>query len=272
MSNAAQIEQWNGISGDSWVAMNERLDRQLAPLGDAALAALAPRLGEHVADIGCGAGQTTRQLAEAVGPTGRVVGLDVSAALLAHARARTTAANVVYVEGDAQIHALPTIDAVFSRFGVMFFADPVAAFANLHRALRPGGRLAFVCWRPITENPLFTVPVDAAVAAGIMAPAPTDPLAPGPFAFADAARVTDLLSRAGFAEIRVAPHDERIGGGDLEEALELGLRVGPLGRLLREHPEHAARAVDAVRAALVPYVTPTGVLMPSATWIVTARA
>ncbi len=270
MSNEAQIEQWNGPSGETWVAMQDRLDRQLEPLGRAAIAALAPGAGEQVADIGCGSGDTTRQLAERVGPTGRVVGVDVSAVLLAHARSRTTAANVTFVEADAQVHALPAIDAVFSRFGVMFFDDPVAAFANLHRALRPGGRLAFVCWRTHADNPILTLPLAAAVAAGIPQPPAGDPLAPGPFAFADAARVTDILGRAGFADIVLAPHDEAVGGNDLDGAVELAMQVGPLGRLLREHPDHAAAALAAVRAAIAPYATPAGVLMPSATWIVTA--
>src|SRR5467141_281082 len=155
MVNTAQIEYWNGGAAETWVAQQERLDRQLDPLGRAALRALAPRPGEHVLDVGCGSGQTALQLADAVGPGGRVVGLDLSSQLLAAARRRNPSAHVAFERADAQTHAFDQpFDAIYSRFGVMFFADPVAAFANLRRALKPGGRMAFVCWRAESENPI----------------------------------------------------------------------------------------------------------------------
>ena len=272
MSNQDQITAWNGPMADAWVAMQDRLDRQLAPLGRAGTAALALRLGDRAADIGCGAGQTTLEIADAVGPTGRVFGVDVSAPLLARARARTTSPAIEFIEADAQVVGFGVpLDAIFSRFGVMFFADPVAGFANLARGLRPGGRLAFVCWRGFAENPLLNVPVGAGVAAGVPQPPAVDPHGPGPFAFADPARVRDVLARAGFTDVAVVPHDEAVGGNDFEQTVELALRVGPLARQLREHPEHATAAIAAVRAAIAPFTTASGVvLMPSATWIVTA--
>src|SRR6266853_1819734 len=158
MVNTAQIEYWNGGAAETWVAQQERLDRELDPLGRAALVALAPRRGEHLLDVGCGSGQTTLQLADALGSAGRVVGIDVSLPLLAAARRRSRVANVSFVHADAQKHAFEQpFDAIYSRFGVMFFDDPVAAFANLRRALRPGGTLAFVCWADVRTNDWFMI-------------------------------------------------------------------------------------------------------------------
>ena len=150
--NAAQVAYWNDAAGQTWAEMQEALDRQLAPLGRAAMAALAPTPGERLLDIGCGAGQTTLELAAAVAPGGEVLGLDISRPLLEVARARPAVPGVRFLEGDAQTHAFEPagFDGAFSRFGVMFFADPPAAFANIRRALKPGGRAAI---QGITINP-----------------------------------------------------------------------------------------------------------------------
>jgi SAM-dependent methyltransferase len=276
VDNDEQITLWNGVQGETWVAMQERLDNQLLPLGRVTVKALAPRAGERILDIGCGAGQTTLDLAEAVGPDGAVLGVDISEPLLAIARRRAAAAGADrarFVAADAQVHTFePGHDAVYSRFGVMFFADPLAAFANLARALRPGGRLAFVCWRRPDENPIMMEPLAAAVAVGLTPPEPAPPEAPGPFAFADRARVTRILAAAGFTDIALTPHDEAVGGNDLEAALDLAFHVGPLGRMLREKPEQRAAVADAVRATLARHVVAGGVvMMPSATWIATAK-
>jgi SAM-dependent methyltransferase len=270
--NAEQIEFWNGAAADTWVAQQERLDRQLDPLGRAALRALAPRPGEQVLDVGCGSGQTTLQLAEAVGPGGRVIGIDVSSQLLAAARRRNTLAQVTFERADAQTHAFDqSFDAIYSRFGVMFFADPVAAFANLRRALKPDGRMAFVCWRAEASNPLMTVPMMAAMKHLPPLPPPQDPNAPGPFAFADSGRLARILDAAGFAAISMAPHDEPIGGNDRAGTVELALQMGPLGRYLREHPGRQAAIIDAVHDAIEPFIVDGIARIPSATWIVTAR-
>lgn len=274
--NDEQIAAWNGAQGDTWVAMQERIDNQLLSLGRAAQRALAPRPGERILDIGCGAGQSTLDLADSVGPGGQVLGVDVSEPLLAIARRRAAAAGIAgarFVAADAQIHAFePDHHGVYSRFGVMFFADPVAAFANLARALGPAGRLAFVCWRRPDENPIMMAPLAAAVAAGLQPPEPSPPGAPGPFAFADGQRVTRILAAAGFTDITLAAHDELIGGNDLDASLELAFHVGPLGRLVRDKPQQRAAVTEAVRAALARYVVAGGVvMMPSATWIASAR-
>jgi SAM-dependent methyltransferase len=275
-ANAAQIEYWNALAGETWVKFHAQLDRQIAPLGHRAQAALAATPGEAILDIGCGCGQTSLELAAAVGPTGSVTGVDISHPMLdvARAEARATGiANTTFDEADAQTYAFAPAryDGVFSRFGVMFFADPVAAFANIRTALKPAGRLAFVCWRPFAENLWMRVPMDAA--RDLLPPmAPADPLAPGPFAFADPDRVRQILTDAGYDGVKITPFDAMIGGGDLEQTLELSLRVGPLGAVLRENPDYAIKAIAAVRAALAGHVTPAGVMMPSAVWIVEARA
>ncbi|HEY4179351.1 MAG TPA: methyltransferase domain-containing protein [Kofleriaceae bacterium] len=269
--NKEQIDYWSGQAGDVWVAQQTRLDSQLAPLGLAAMAALSPSRGEVIGDIGCGAGQTTQQLTERVAPDGRALGVDVSTPLLALAKKRFS--TISFTEADAATHTFPEkLDAIFSRFGVMFFVDPVAAFTNLASQLRPGGRLAFVCWRAPAENPILTLPMEAAVKAGVpKPPSSDDPFAPGPFAFADKERTTGILEKAGFKDVSLAPHDERIGGNDLNGALELALHVGPFGRMLREAPQYRDVSIAAIREALAPFETGGMVMLPSATWIATAR-
>ena len=275
--NADQIAYWNADAGETWAALQEQLDAQLAPFGSKAMEALAPAAGERIVDVGCGSGQTSLALGQAVGRSGAVMGLDVSRPLLDLARRRAAesgAANVSFAEADVQTYAFApaTFDAVFSRFGVMFFADPPAAFANIRRALKPGGRLAFVCWRTPAENIFMTLPYTAAAAQLPPAP-PSEPGAPGPFAFADPARVRHILSSAGFRDIELAQHDRKIGSGDLEQSLALSLKIGLLGRAVREHPEKRALVIDDVREALRPHVDVDGVVrLASASWIVTARA
>lgn len=275
--NSAQIDFWNSAVGDAWAALQVQLDRQLAPLGEAGLRALAPQPGEAILDIGCGAGATSLALAEAVGPAGRVLGIDISEPMLAVARARlpaaAAAADLQFRIADAQSADLgaAAFDAAYSRFGVMFFADPVAAFTNLRTALKPAGRLTFVCWRPMAENAWQRVPMEAAKP--LLPPQPEgDPLAPGPFAFADPARVRGILAEAGFGQIQIMPFDTGIGAGSLEETASLAMHIGPLSRALREHPECRAAALGVVRDALAAYVTPAGVMLPAAVWVVSATS
>ena len=227
-------------------------------------------------DVGCGCGQTTFELAARVGVAGHVTGVDISAPMLAVAKTRsvpTDAARPEFLQLDAQTADLGhgVYDAIFSRFGVMFFSDPIEAFANLRRALKPDGRLAFVCWRPFQENLWMRAPMEAALPF-LTPPMPTDPLAPGPFAFASADRVRSILSEAGFAEVTLHAFNTSIGGSSLDQTVDLAFRVGPLGAALRQEPELAPTVAAAVRAAVSVYETPSGVLMPAAVWIVRAQA
>ncbi|MEO8115542.1 MAG: class I SAM-dependent methyltransferase [Phenylobacterium sp.] len=272
--NTDQITYWNAAAGQTWVALNDELDRQLAPLGEAAMDALAPAAGERVLDIGCGCGQTTLALADRVGAGGAVLGVDISAPMLEVARRRAglaIAAQAGFLEADAQTYPFEaaTFDAAFSRFGVMFFSDPPAAFANLRRSLKPGGRLAFVCWRGMAENPWMTVPL----AAGLqhLAPLPPpEPGAPGPFGLADGERTRGILETAGFSGIEVRPHDAPIGN-EFEAGVRMALRIGPLGALMNANPEAAPAVMDSVRRALAAHTVDGRISLASATWIVTAR-
>jgi SAM-dependent methyltransferase len=271
--NAAQAQYWNETMGPVWAELQDQLDRQTSPLGLEAMRVLSPRPAESVLDIGCGCGQSTLELGRRVGADGSVTGVDISRPMLDRARLRQvppSAARPLFREIDVQTGDLGLFDAAFSRFGVMFFADPTAAFANIRRSLRPGGRLAFVCWRALAENALMRLPAEAA--APLMPPMPpSDPEAPGPFAFADRDRVIRILRGAGFTAIAVEPFDAEVGGADLDKTVALNLRIGPLGAALRQNPGLRDTVIDAVRGAISAYQTPAGVFMPAAVWIVSAR-
>lgn len=277
--NAEQIDYWNDTAGPKWVALQDALDRQIGPLGATAMDAAALRPGERVLDVGCGCGATSIELAGRVSPGGSVLGVDVSTVMLDAARAAAARAGVVGVafeNADAQTAALPPggFDVVLSRFGVMFFADPTAAFANLRRALRPGGRIAFVCWQGLARNPWMGLPLAAALQ-HMPAPAPPAAGAPGPFAFADPDRVRGILRDAGFAGASVVSHEAEIavgGGGDLAGTVDFLLQMGPLAAALREaDPGLRERVAGAVREAIAPHADAAGdVRLASATWIVTA--
>lgn len=277
--NADQIRYWNGDGGARWLASHEIIHRQVESIGLHALdrAELAPN--DRVLDVGCGVGATTIEIARRVGPNGAVVGLDVSQPLLSRALDRAFEAgiaNASFVRADAQTASLPegAFDAIFSRFGVMFFHDPEAAFRNLRRALRPGGRLTFLCWCALADNPWAHVPLEA-VSMLVPLPAPA-PGAPGPFAFAEPDRVRTFLQGAGFSGVDFEKLDREVhvaGGADLDETAAFMTRVGPAARALAEAgPEVRAAAVAAIREALTPHHTPAGVRMASATWVVRGRA
>jgi SAM-dependent methyltransferase len=257
----------------AWSEVRELLELQLAPLGERALEVLAARPGESILDIGCGGGETALALARAVAPDGTVLGIDVSAAVLEFAQtAGKGCRRLRFLQGDAQLFPFEpaAFDAAFSRFGVMFFADPTAAFINIRRSLRPNGRLAFVCWRALEENPLDMLSLKAA--SPHLPPQPAfDPDAPGPFAFANPGRVRGILEAAGFADIGIAAHDEQVGSGSLDAMVAVCSRVGALGKILRENPELRFATLPAVRSALGEHDGPDGVKLNAATWVVTAR-
>jgi SAM-dependent methyltransferase len=272
--NEQQIEYWNGAVGQRWAALQDRIDLQLNNIADALMPFAAARPGERVLDIGCGCGTTTLRLGMAVAPDGSVAGLDISAPMLDVARARAQAMNadIPFLKSDAATHDFqPVFDLVFSRFGVMFFADPAAAFKNIRKALAPKGRLAFVCWRKFAENDWAVVPFTAAKPFLPEQP-PADPYAPGPFAFADADRLKTILESAGFANIRIEKLDTTANlGATLEQAVEATLSIGPLSRAAAELDDATRNKIrGAVKDALKPYQTAAGVTPGVACWLVGA--
>jgi SAM-dependent methyltransferase len=281
MSNDEMVRYWNESAGPVWVAQQERLDAQIGPLGVRTRARATIRSGERVLDVGCGCGGTTLELAGDVGAGGRVVAVDISRPMLERGKQRARdaglEASIDWRLDDAQTARFESaaFDLIFSRFGVMFFADPVAAFTNVRRALRPGGRIAFVCWQPPDKNPWMLAPALAA-AQHIAFPAPPPPDAPGPFAFGDAAHVRGILERAGFVDVAHDAVNEplRLAGDTVDEALELCLQIGPVGAALREakpSDEVRARVTGAVRRVIESFETSRGIEAEAGAWIVTAR-
>ncbi len=271
--NAAQLRAWDGDEGRRWVTHADVLERSTAGY-DAALweaAALTP--ADRVLDVGCGTGSTTRAAARQAS-AGTVLGVDLSGPMLEVARRRAAAeglTNVSFLQADAQVHPFPeaSVDVVVSRTGAMFFADPVAAFTNLARALRPGGRLALLVWQGADRNEWFGA-FTTALAAGREPPAPP-PGAPGPFAFADPARVREVLTAAGLAEVAVAGHEQPEWFGPGVAAAQ-DLVLGLLGWLLDGLDESGrAAATAALRDTLTAHEQPDGVWFASAAWLVTAR-
>jgi SAM-dependent methyltransferase len=270
--SAANLER-DDLAGRTRAEVHEPLEKQLAPLGHRAMLSLSAGRGERILDVGCGTGQTSGELGLIVGPGGEVLGIDLSAAVLETAtRTAGNCAQVRFVQGDAQVFPFDfgTYDAAFSRFGVMFFADPVMAFANIRQALKPAGRLAFVCWRSLEENDLDIVPLRAAFP--YLPPDVPKPGSAPAFSFAKPDRARDILAEAGFEDIEFTAYDEQVGSGDPESMLELSLRVGSLGKIVREAPELRAVVIEPVRKALAAYDGPEGLRLKAATWIVTARS
>jgi SAM-dependent methyltransferase len=273
-------QAWTDASAAKWVRLQERTDAQLGALGVVVIDSVAPAPGERVLDVGCGAGQTLLQLAERVGSEGSVVGLDISAPMLARARERVSEAGLVQVElvlGDAATQKFErAFDVLFSRFGVMFFDDPLAAFANLRAALRPGGRLGFACWQAPELNPWVGLPLNAArrIAPRQPLPALLEPGRPGPFFLSDPAFVRDILQRAGFTAIAIEPREfsAPVGGArTLDEAVEFSLEIGPTARFVSEaEPALVPAMRAAVREALSAFDSEHGVCITMRMLLVTA--
>lgn len=243
------------------------IDLQLSPLGLPALDLLAPTHGQTILDVGCGAGQTVVQLADRVGLNGRVIGVDIAPRVLAVARARTEhLPQAILVQHDAAKLALPdkSVDGIYSRFGVMAFADPIETFSNLRRMLTHSGRIAFVCWRSMKENELDFLPLEAA---GLDAPVDETP-----FSFENPDVVTNVLRATGFSGIAIEAFDAPVSSGDVAAMLKVVTTVGALGKFLRENRDLLQTVEPQVRAALSARGNETQVSLGAATWIVTAVA
>jgi len=275
-ANRDQAALWNGASGQAWVEMQRVLDEVMEPFGALLLErALCDGPG-RVLDIGCGAGATTRLAAERVGERGSCLGVDISGALIALAQEqarRSGVSNTAFIQADAQTHSFEpnTFDTVISRFGVMFFDDPVAAFTNIRRAARRDASLTFVAWRSPAENPFMTT---AARAAAPLLPSlrPPDPSGPGQFGFADSDRARRILSASGWQAISIHPVDVacQIAERDLFAYVT---KLGPVGLALKDVDDATrAEVVTAVHAAFIPFVKEGAARFNGACWLVTARA
>jgi SAM-dependent methyltransferase len=278
IANAAQITYWNEIAPATWTVFQTRLDALFEPLTKIAIGAAAPAAGETAIDIGCGCGATVLDLARLVGPTGQVLGLDVSEPMAGKARERIAAEALTQAEivvSDAATYEFEpaAADLLFSRFGVMFFDDPTDAFAHMRAAMRPKGRALFACWRTLADNPWFGMPLLSA--RHLLPPQPpVDPNAPGPFAFADPDRVRRILTDAGWHDVDLRRQDTPMQLGALNIAVDFALRMGPLAAIVREANDDALR--DRVREVLIKafaaYSGPDGVSLPGSVWLVSARS
>jgi ubiquinone/menaquinone biosynthesis C-methylase UbiE len=276
--NADQIAYWNGPGGQHWADRQQTQDIVLAPVADILIDCAKAKAGERVVDVGCGAGATTIALAQKVGPTGSVLGVDISAPMLARARQIAQAGMPIeFVLADATVYPFEpaSFDLLASRFGVMFFAQPALSFANLRRALRPSGRLAFACWQEPRDNPFFMAPLQAVYKHVPKLPQ-LGPEDPGPFSFASEARVNRILNEAGFAGVAMEPYDLSLDiavGRGIDAAVEASLEIGPAARALQEQPPDVrAAATNSIREALAPFARGQTVPLGASIWIVTARA
>ncbi len=275
--NAAQIEYWNLVAGPRWVGIGAGLDNRMARVHERLLAAASIGAGQSVLDVGCGTGTTTLACAERVGNAGRVTGIDVSTPMLEAARRRIAGrglANVSLIEADASLHPFAPhgFDRIVSRFGVMFFADPVSAFRNLFAAMRTDGQIAFVCWAPLADNPFWRIPVEIAErAVGPRAPEPER--APGPMAFSDVTWVRFILESAGFRRVGVATEAVSIIGETPDEEAGFACRMGPAARLIEERAPSAALRDSICReiaTSFAPFAAAGTTLLPATVHVVTA--
>lgn len=273
----ASREDWIGRTGQEWARRGSALEKLLGPAGDAGLRALAARPGERILDIGCGAGASTVALAEAVGPDGHVIAADVSPDLLAQARERLDGAqNVTLMEADAQSADLGApADALYSRFGSMFFDDPPSAFRHLYGALGPSGRAVFVAWQEPVRNQWAHVPMTFATE-GLVPAAP--PPGPGPFAWADPGVFRPLLEDAGFRDVRETAHEfmAEISEGDdpnpVARAAAFMMRIGPMAARLKGASDAAkAEAQAFLMKRLARHVKEGAVRLLASAWVIEAR-
>ena len=281
-ANAEQLEYWNGEAGERWAKEDDMMARLLAPIASDLIEHASPEGCHSAIDIGCGGGSQSLLLAERLGPEARVLGVDISGPLLEVARARAaaapaTAAPMTFVQADATSHPFEpgAHDLLFSRFGVMFFEDPQAAFSNLRAALNESGRLAFSCWQSLRDNAWVWLSVEAALRF-VPPPEAVDPEAPGPFSFAEPARVEAILAAAGFTDIAIEAHpvQMRWAAADTLEDNVLGMmQIGPVSRLLQGQDQATCDAVSAaVVDAMREFYDGEALNLPGQTWFVTASA
>ena len=268
---------WNSTMGHAWVSQQAVISDVFTSVTSVSLVAAAAKQGEHVIDIGCGPGDTLLAFARAVGPSGDALGVDVSVPMLEFARHRAAEAglaNVTCALADATTYAFEPRRAnlVYSRFGMMFFDDPIKAFTNIRSAMKMGGRLVFVCFRTMPESPWFRVPIEAA-RPHVPPQPPVDPLAPGMFSLAREDRLRGVLTEAGFREIALNATDVPIHGKDTTQSMAFITQVGPLPALLEKaSDEQRKRATEAARNALAAQIGADGRGLHVGLWLVSASA
>ena len=274
-SENAQHALWNGEAGEAWVEAQALLDRMFQPFEEMLVEAAMVQPAARILDVGCGTGAVTRAAARRLGPEGRCTGVDISQPMIAAARARAARDGVAadFIRADAQTHpfAPESFDVILSRFGVMFFEDPVRAFANLRRGAARGGLLTFAAWRSADENPFMTTAERAAAPLLPDMPARQKD-APGQFAFGDPARIAAILEDSGWRDVAITPVDAACA---MPRAALDGYitRLGPLGRVLHGADEVTrARVIETVRTAFAPFVEGQDVRFTAACWMVAARA
>ncbi len=278
-ANSEQIDYWNGEAGERWASYDDMMSRLLAPIADALLERLPAGAARAALDVGCGGGSQSLLLAQRLGEAATVTGIDISAPLLDVARRRAAAVpeQLQFLQADAAVHTFEanSYDLLFSRFGVMFFDDPEAAFANLRRALVPGAPLLFCCWQALKDNPWTWLAVQAALQ-HVPAPPPPQPGEPGPFAFADPERVDTILAGAGFAAIDIQSQPVTLHWGEgetLADQVRELVQIGPVGRLLADQPpEVRERVRESIAEVMAPYYDGESLALEGRTWFVTARA
>ena len=274
--NADQIAYWNGAGGHHWTDRQQLQDLMLGPVSAVLIGRAGPKAGETVVDVGCGCGATTFDLAKQVGPGGHVTGIDISEPMLSRARELAPGgAPVDFLLADATVYPFPQGNAhlMFSRFGVMFFANPAISFANMRKALRPDGRLIFACWRTPRDNPWMMAGLQHAYKYVPKLPE-MKPEDPGPFSFASEERVHRILSEAGFARIEMERVDLALDiatGRGLDAALESVLTIGPTSRALEGQPaDKVAAATQSIRSMLQEHLKGDTVPLGGSIWIVAA--
>jgi len=279
LENTDMSDYWNGDGGHEWIRFQRIIDKGLTPFGERAMEVANLQFGEKVLDIGCGCGDTSFEISRRIGKEGYVQGVDISNLLLNKAKSKVpdqTIANVSFECADAQVHSFrgAYYDVMFSRNGVMFFNEPILAFSNIRRALKPNGRLVFICWQPVKENQWVNLPLTVA-ANFVQLPEPTDPESPGGFSFGDPARIERILSSSGFDNISIQEFSgEFLVGETLHQAVDFLSNIGPASNAIKSSEMEAEEQNlfdSALHELLLSQLRPEGVKLDAAMWIVTAN-
>ena len=274
--NQEQKEFWNEKKGKIWVSLESNIDKMLGPLGHHAIKILNPKSGEKILDIGCGTGSTSQSLSKLVGENGLITGIDISEPILRFAKNQLdnrNIKNIDFIQEDAQTFNLSNFnyDAIFSRFGIMFFEDPFFAFKNIKKSLNSRGRITFICWSNREENDWITL--SSKVASQFLElPPKNNPREPGPFAFEEYSYIKEILTKSGWKNINIKNHKENIiVGKTLDHAAAFLSKMGPMSVPFENSNEKTkAKVIEALKECYSKYLIPKGVEFHFSTWIVSA--